>query len=418
VIEAGHERSSGEPGLPSRIGFFASLRYPDSLILWITHLCSSTQFWMDMVARPWLVYDMSGSVLLLGVVQALRGLPVIVFSGMGGIMADRFDRARLYAAVRWANALSLFALTALLVSGQAEVWHILVLTVLSGIAGAMEFPIRQSLLPSAVPSHLLMNAIALNSVGRQLTHLLAPSAAGVLIATSSISGAYVAQCLIALFAAALPMFLRIAPLSQSAAHESVGANVVGALRYVRANEMILTLLVLALAQRFFTGSYQTMFPVFAKDIYGAGEVGFGLLNSAIGAGAFVGALAIAVAGSFSRKGTLLLVGAALQALGLILFSAAPWFGLALALTAIVGCVQTAYFTMNNTLLLARVSEEYRGRVLSLYDMDRGLTPLGAILLSWIATVAGAPVAVALMAAPMIPLMLVVLWRVPRLRDAE
>jgi MFS family permease len=338
---------------------------------------------------------------------------------MGGIMADRFDRARLYSAVRWANAASLFALTALLVSGRTEVWHILVLTVLGGIASAMEFPIRQSLLPSAVPSHLLMNAIALNSVGRQFTHLLAPSVAGVLIAKFSISGAYVAQCLLALFAAALPIFLRIAPLSQSAAaRESVGANVVGALRYVRANEMILTLLVLALAQRFFTGSYQTMFPVFAKDIHGAGEVGFGLLNSAIGAGAFLGALAIAVAGSFSRKGTLLLIGAALQAVGLILFAAAPWFGLALVLTAVVGVVQTAYFTMNNTLLLARVSEEYRGRVIALYDMDRGLTPLGAILLSWIATVAGAPLAVALMAAPMIPLMLVVLWRVPRLRDAE
>jgi len=371
-----------------------------------------------MVARPWLVYELSDSIILLGVVQALRGLPVIVFSGMGGIMADRLDRTKLYAGVRWANAASLFALTALLISGQAEVWHILVLTVLGGIAGAMEFPIRQSLLPSAVPSHLLMNAIALNSVGRQLTHLLAPSLAGVLIASSGITGAYVAQCVISLVAAALPIFLRIAPTSRSASQESVGANVVGAIRYVRANEIILTLLVLALAQRFFTGSYQTMFPVFARDIHGAGEVGFGLLNSAIGAGAFVGALAIAVAGSVSRKGTLLLVGAALQALGLILFAFSPWFGLALALTAVVGVVQTAYFTMNNTLLLARVSEEYRGRVLSLYDMDRGLTPLGAMLLSWIAAAAGAPIAVALMAAPMIPLMLVVLWRVPRLRDAE
>jgi MFS transporter, DHA1 family, staphyloferrin A biosynthesis exporter len=417
LIETGAESTPRESA-PTRIGFFASLRYRDSLILWITHLCSSTQFWMDMVARPWLVYEISDSVLLLGVVQALRGLPVIVFSGMGGILADRVDRTKLYAVVRWMNAASLIALTALLLAGRIEVWQILVLTVLSGIAGAMEFPIRQSLIPSAVPPHLLMNSIALNSVGRQLTHLLAPSVAGVLIATSGIAGAYVAQSSLALVAATLPLFLRIGPLARTAAHESVGANVVGAIRYVRANEIILTLLVLALAQRFFTGSYQTMFPVFAKDIYGAGEVGFGLLNSAIGAGAFLGALAIAVAGNVRRKGMWLLIGAALQGVGLILFAATPWFGLALVLTAVIGFVQTAYFTMNNTLLLARVSEEYRGRVIALYDMDRGLTPLGAILLSWIATVAGAPVAVAVMAAPMIPLMLFVLWRVPRFRDAE
>ena len=403
---------------PGRIGFFASLRYPDSLILWLTHIAASTQFWMDMVARPWLVYEMSDSVLLLGVVQALRGLPVIVFSGVGGIMADRFDRAKLYALVRAVNAVSLVAMTLLIVAGQTEVWHVLLLTLLGGVASAMEFPIRQSLIPSAVPPHLLMNTIALNSVGRQLTHLLAPALAGFLIYSVGIGGAYVVQSALALFAAGLPVFLHIPSTGQLAKHESVRANIIGAVRYVGANEIILTLLVLALAQRFFTGSYQTMFPVFAKDIYGVGEVGFGLLNSAIGGGAFLGALAIAVAGSLRRKGAFLLIGAALQALGLILFAFSPSFALALVLTAIVGVVQTAYFTMNNTLLLARVSEEYRGRVLSLYDMDRGLTPLGAVLLSWIAAAAGAPIAVALMAAPMIPLMVLVLWRVPRLRDAE
>lgn len=401
----------------ARLSFFASLHYPDSLILWVAHIASSTQFWMDMVARPWLVYEMSDSVLLLGVTQALRGLPVLVFSGMGGIMADRFDRTRLYAAVRWANAASLIALTVLVVSGRAEIWHVLVITFLGGMASAMEFPIRQSLIPSVVPPHVLMNAIALNSVGRQLTHLLAPSLAGLIIASAGIAGVYLVQCAIALLAAVLPIFLRVPRTTRAASHESIGANVVGAVRYVRANEIILTLLVLALAQRFFTGSYQTMFPVFARDIHQAGEVGFGLLNSAIGAGAFVGAMAIAVAGSVPRKGALLLIGAAMQAAGLILFAFSPSFALALFLTALVGIVQTAYFTMNNTLLLARVSEEYRGRVLSLYDMDRGLTPLGAVLLSWIAAAAGAPVAVALMAAPMIPLMLFVLWRVPRLRDA-
>lgn len=417
MAKVGLERSASEP-TGGRPGFFASLRYRDSFILWASHIAASTQFWMDMVARPWLVYEMSDSILLLGVVQALRALPVIVFSGLGGILADRVDRARLYAAVRWGNGATLLVLTALLISGRAEVWHVLALTLVGGVAGAMEFPIRQSLIPSVVPPQLLMNAIALNSVGRQFTHLLAPSLAGGLIYGVGIVGVYVVQSAIAMLAGVLPIFLRVPPTAQVASHESVGANIVGAVRYVRANEIILTLLVIALAERFFTGAYQTMFPVFARDIHQAGEVGFGLLNSAIGAGAFAGAMVIALVGSISRKGTLLVIGAALQAVGLILFAFSPSFGIALALTAVVGLVQTAYFTMNNTLLLARVSEEYRGRVLSLYDMDRAITPLGAILLAWIAAAAGAPIAVALMAAPMIPLMLVVLWRVPRLREAE
>ena len=162
----------------------------------------------------------------------------------------------------------------------------------------------------------------------------------------------------------------------------------------------------------------TLFPAFARDIHQVGEVGFGLLNSAIGGGAFLGALAIAMMGSVRRKGAVLLVGAVLQALGLILFAYSPSFALALVLVGLVGVVQTAYFTMNSALLLGRISEEYRGRVLSIYDMDRGIAPLGAVTLGWIATVAGAPAAVALLAAPMIPITLAVLWRVPRFREAE
>ena len=320
--------------------------------------------------------------------------------------------------MRCGNSAAIILIAILLVTGRLEVWHVFVLTAVEGIFSAAEFPIRQSLIPAVVPHSALMNAIALHSVGRQLTHLVAPAIAGLLIAAIGIEGTYVVQAVIAVGAAALALMLRVPPSSQSAAAESIGQNIIGALRYVRGHEIILTLLILALAQRFCTGSSQTLFPAFARDIHQVGEVGFGLLNSAIGAGAFLGALAIAFMGSVRRKGLVLLIGAVLQGVGLMLFAYAPSFPVALVLTAAVGVVQTAYFTMNSALLLGRVDEEYRGRVLSIYDMDRGIAPLGAVMLGWLAAVAGAPAAVALLAAPMIPIALIVLWRVPRFRDAE
>lgn len=388
------------------------------MVLWLSHITASSQFWMEMIARPWLVYQMTDSVLLLGVVQAVRGLPVLVFSALGGLLADRMDRRKLYQVVRTGNSCVIVLLAFLLVTGHLEVWHVFALTAADGIFNAAEFPIRQSLIPAVVPESALMNAIALHSVGRQLTHLVAPSIAGLLIAAVGIGGTYIVQSVIAIAAVAMSVVLRVPSGSQSAAQESIAQNVRGALRYVRGQHVILILLALALAQRFCTGSSQTLFPAFARDIHQVGEVGFGLLNSAIGAGAFLGAIGIAVIGSVQRKGAILLVGAVLQAVGLILFAYSPSFPLALVLTALVGIVQTAYFTMNSALLLGRVSEEYRGRVLSIYDMDRGIAPLGAVTLGWLAAVAGAPAAVALLAAPMIPITLMVLWRVPRFRDAE
>jgi len=417
LAEVRGESSAVKPlGQPR--GFFSSLQYPGSMVLWLSHITASSQFWMEMIARPWLVYQMTDSVLLLGVVQAVRGVPVLVFSGLGGLLADRMDRRKLYLVVRTGNSGAIVLLAFLLVTGHLEVWHVFALTAAEGIFNAAEFPIRQSLIPAVVPESALMNAIALHSVGRQLTHLVAPSIAGVLIAAVGIGGTYVVQSVVAIAAVAMTLLLRVPSGSQSAARESIAQNVMGALRYLRGRDVILTLLVLSLAQRFCTGSSQTLFPAFARDIHQVGEVGFGLLNSAIGGGAFLGALGIAVMGSVQRKGAILLVGAVLQAVGLILFAYSPSFPLALVLTGLVGIVQTAYFTMNSALLLGRVSEEYRGRVLSIYDMDRGIAPLGAVTLGWLAEVAGAPAAVALLAVPMIPITLTVLWRVPRFRDAE
>ena len=386
-------------------------------MLWLTHVTSSTQFWMEMVARPWLVYQMTDSVFLLGLVQALRTLPVFFFAALGGLLADRMDRNRLYTVVRAVNAASIIGLTLLLLAGQLEVWHVFALTVLGGMANAMEFPIRQSLIPAVVPEADLMNAVALNSLGRQATHLASPAAAGLLIAAYGIAGCYVAQSALVVASTLFPYWIRAPRGSRAASEESLLQNVTGALTYLRGEEVVLTLLLLALAQRFFTGAWQTLFPVFARDILQVGEVGFGLLNSAVGAGAFLGALVIALS-PFRRKGAVLLLGAGLQALGLVLFAYSPWFWLSMFLTLGIGIVQTGYFTMNNALLLAQVSEEYRGRVLSLYDMDRGLTMLGAVLLAWLANLAGAPMALALLAAPMIPVAMVVAWRVPSLQKAD
>lgn len=373
---------------------------------------------MELVARPWLIYEMTDSVFLLGAIQAVRGLPVILFSGIGGILADRFDRTGLLAATKALNALSLLAVTVLLLAGHLEVWHVFAATLLAGISNAMEFPIRQAMVPGLVPKPVLMNAVALSQITRQLAHVAAPSLAGALIAVIGIGGCYVVQTVLALMTVAIPNLIDAPKGSQLARHESVVQNIIGALTYVRHNEVVLTLLVLAIAPNLFLRAWQPTLAVFARDILDVGEVGFGLLNSATGLGALMGATVIALLGHVRRKGTILLVGLLLQAVGLILFAFSQWFPLSLALIAFVGIVQTAYFSMNGALLLTHVDEPYRGRVLSIYDTDRGLIPLGALLLGALATWLGTPEALALLALPIIPITLIVLWRVPRFRATE
>lgn len=396
----------------------SSLRYRGFVILWLTYLTSSTQFWMELVARPWLVYQMTDSVLLLGAVQAVRGLPVIIFAAVGGILADRMDRQRLLVGLKAAHTGTLAALTVLLFTGRLEVWQVFALTLFDGMANAMEFPIRQSLIPSLVPQAAILNALALNQMGRQVSHVASPSLAGVLIAAIGIGGCYAVQTALALVAAVLSIFVNAPRGSQAAAHESIIDNVASAIRYVKSNQTVLTLIILALAPNLLVRAWQTVLPVFARDVLNVGEVGFGLLNSATGAGSLVGAVVLASLGSVRRKGAILLTGAALQGVALILFAFSESFPLSVVIIGLVGVVQTAYFSMNNALLLTHTSEDYRGRVLSIYDMDRGLIPLSAMLLGWMATVVGTPAALALLAAPIIPLALGVLWRVPRFRNAE
>jgi MFS transporter, DHA1 family, staphyloferrin A biosynthesis exporter len=409
--------SGEDPAVPIHTGFFAALRYRPFLMLWITHMSSSTSFWMEMVARPWLVYLMTGDPLQLGGIQAVRGAPVLLFSGIGGILADRLDRNILYIATKVINAVSLVLTTGLFFTGHLDILGLYLLTLVAGIANAMEFPIRQSIVPSLVPSHVLLNALAITQVGRQLTHVLCPAIAGVIISVFGIGVCYAVLCTLAIVTAALPNLINAPAGSRAASNQSILQNIGSAIGYVRHNEIVLALVLLATAPNFLIRSWQPQLAVFANEIHHVGEVGFGLMNTAIGVGALLGAVIIASMGSVRHKGSILLAGLGLQSLGLVLFALTPWFPLSLLVLGLMGLVQTAYFSMNNALLLSNVDEEYRGRVLSLYETDRGLIPLGAVLLGWLATVIGTPMAIAVLAAPMIPLSLLVLVLVPRFRDA-
>ena len=410
--------ASEDPAVSPRLGFLASLRYRGFLMLWLTHMSASSQFWMEMVARPWLVYLMTGDPLQLGGIQAARGAPVLLFSGVGGILADRLDRNKLYIATKVINAVSLVLTTGLFFTGLLDLVGLYVLTLLAGVANAMEFPIRQSIIPSVVPKQVLLNALALSQVGRQLTHVLGPAIAGLIIGLFGIGACYGVLCVLAITTAALPNLINAPPGSRAASGQSIVQNIGSAVGYVRHNEIVLTLVVLATAPNLLIRSWQPQLAVIANETYHVGEVGFGLMNTVIGIGALLGAVAIASMGSVQHKGTIMLAGLGLQSLGLVIFAVTPWFPVALLVLGLMGIVQTAYFSMNNALLLGNVDEAYRGRVLSLYETDRGLIPLGAVLLGWLATVIGTPMAIAVLAAPMVPLSILVLILVPRFRDAS
>lgn len=342
---------------------------------------------MEQVARGWLIYDMTGSPFLLGLIQATRAVPLLFFGVLGGVIADRFDRKRQLILAQLANMVLNLILAGLILSGQVQTWHVFVTAFLAGSVMAFQQPARQSMIPDLVDRKDLMNAIALNSAILNGTRTLGPTVAGMVIAVLNVGGSYIFQAGMFLFATVWTFQLQV-PLQNDSdsytASRSMWGNLTDGFGYVRSNPIVLSLLLVSLIPIVLAQPYSALIPVFAKDIYDIGPAGQGVLLSAPGVGAIVGALVIASWSDLPHKGLVLLAGVAAFGLGLIGFGLSPNLALALFSLFIVGAASTAYRSLNQTLLQTNTEDSFRGRVMSLYLLDRGLAPLGAVLAGFLA----------------------------------
>ncbi|MGZ8486666.1 MAG: MFS transporter [Candidatus Binatia bacterium] len=398
---------------------FSSLRHADFRYLWTGTVMMSAGQWVQQVTLGWLLYDLTGNSVLLGALNGLRALPFLVTGPMAGVAADRMDRRKLLLGTQWVLIATAVIFGGLVWSPYLHVWHIFVFTLITGIAWTITEPVRMSLIPSAVPKGELANAVALNSGGFNMMKVIGPALGGALIAWVGAAENFFVQALA--YAGVLWMIYRmnVPPQRAEASHTSALANLKEGFAYVWSTPAVFALMALAYVPRIFAVPYQTLMPVFQKDVLKIGPEGLGLLMAAPGIGAVMAILTLASMGNrIKRQGRFLVGSIFVLGAAIMLFSQITWFPLALVTLVIVGMFQMFFLASTATMLQMIVPDELRGRVLSLYMLDRGFMPLGALFAGTSAHFLGAPTTVAIMGAIVIVLTALVAWRIPAIRQLE
>lgn len=409
-----------EQGPPARVPrTFSSLRHRDFRLLWVTSLINACSGWLQQVTLGWLAYDLTGSALTAGLVWGVRALPSLLIGPIGGVFGDRFERKRGLQVNSGYMAVLALGFALLLAVGNVQTWHILLFTVLQGLGQAMVGPVRQAVVANTVPREDLMNAIALNSFAQNLMRVVGPALAGVLIALSGPALNFGIQSVayVIVFALILPLRTPYTNISARRAHVSLAESFVDGLRYVRRQPTILGLMLLALVPTLFTTPINLgLLPVFARDALKVDSTGLGLLYSVQGIGAVIGTLTLASLGNFRRKGLLLSAAAACLAIAITLYSQVPIFLMALPLLALGTCCFMTYNTLTQTIIQTITPDEYRGRVMGLYMMDHGLSPLGAFVFGGLAELYGVRTAILVAGICAMVSVTVILTRFPAIRS--
>lgn len=397
---------------------FSSLRHRNYRLLWTGTLISSSGDWMDQIALNWLMYTLTNSPVYLGLLNFCRLAPILLFTLIGGVVADRVERRRLMFTTQSVAMVLALVLAILVSTGVVQVWMVLLIAAGRGIMLSFNMPARQSLISELVPSEDLMNAIALNSATLNLTRVIGPAIGGGLIATVGVAGAFylnAASFLAVLYGLAMMRFPERPPKRRKA---GLLTELAGGIRYLRGQPALRTVVILALLPMIFGMPYMTMLTVFARDVLHVGGGGLGLLTACSGAGAMLGALTVASLRGARRRGRLMLAGLVGFGLALLLFSSSPWLWLSLPALMAVGASQQVYNATNNTLIQVYVDEEYRGRVTSTLFLNRGMVPLGTLMAGFGTAAFGPQLTMGAMAVVLIAMALLAMRFAPAARDLE
>lgn len=404
------------PARPWTRRTFAALAHRNYRLMWTGTLVSHTGDWMDQVALNWLVISTSGSPFDLALVNLCRGLPILLFTLVGGAMADRFERRRLMMVTQSCAMALAFVLAAMVLAGTVSLLLVAAVATARGIVVSFNLPARHSLVPALVPREDLANAVALNAMTQNVTKIVGPALAGLIIATLGTGACFLING-ISFLAVLWTLHAVRVPETAPAAEEvlPLRRSIAEGLRYVRDDRAVLLLVLVALVPTFFGQPYMTLLAVFAHSVHEVGPEGLGLLTSSAAAGAVAGGLLLAGRSRGAASGRAML--AYLGGFGAMLcaFALNPVWLLAPVLLVGVGMMQIAYSATNNTILQMRVPDRMRGRVMSILLLNRGLVQLGAAFAGTLSGFVGAPTAVAMTGGTIVVFAAVVWWRSARLR---
>ncbi len=392
-----------------------ALRHRNFQLFFAGQLISLIGTWMQNVAQAWLVYRITGSSALLGMVGFAGQIPVFFISPLGGLIADRYSRQRTVIATQTSAMILAFILAGLTLTGRVQVPHIFVLAALLGVVNAFDIPARQSFLVEMVGREDLINAIALNSSMFNGARIVGPAVAGILVAAIGEGWCFFANG-VSYIAVIIGLMMIKVPPTATPKKGSAMSHIAEGFRFAARTTPIRALLLL-LGLVSLTGMpYAVLMPVFADHIFHSGARGLGILMGFSGAGALIGALALATRQGVIGLGRWVAVSTGVFGASLILFSLSRSFWVAAALLVPVGLAMMTQMGASNTLIQTMTPDPLRGRVMSVYSMMfMGMAPLGALLAGVMADRFGAPFTVAAGGAVAIVGSIVFSLRLPALR---
>ena len=371
---------------------FRSFQYRNYRLFFGGQSISLVGTWMQRIAMPWLVYHITGSALLLGVVSFAGQIPTFILSPVAGVLTDRWNRYYVLIASQIVAMLQALALTWLYYAGTIEVWHIVVLSAVMGCFNAFDVPSRQSFVIDMVErKEDLGNAIALNSLMFNGARLIGPSIAGILLATAGEGICFLINAISYIFVIASLLMMKVAPRKRWKGSSHISKDMKEGFNYAFGFAPIRHVILLLALVSIMSMPYTVLMPVFAKEVLHGGSHTFGFLMGAAGVGALMGGLYLASRRAILRLGRIVPIAATIFGAGLIAFSLSRYYPLSLFLMIISGLGMMLHTASSNTILQTITDDDKRGRVMSFYTMAiMGTAPFGSLMAGGLARVIGAP----------------------------
>jgi len=386
--ESSNERVNSIFDLSTR---FRALKHRNFQLFIVGQLISLIGTWMQTTAQQWLVYRLTGSVALLGVFGFANQVPMLLLAWMGGYAGDRYNRHRGVIVTQTCSMLLAFALAALTLTHVIRVWHLIVIAFLVGIVNAFDVPIRQAFFVHMVGKDDLPNAIALNSSIFNGARVIGPAVAGFTIVLVGegwcffLNGVSFIAVLVAL------LMMRIERSEGQRAEESPIRSFIQGFRFAMSDVPIRSALLLLSVLSLFGLQYAVFLPIYAKDILHGGAKALGLLMSAAGVGAVLGALQFAARTQYKGLTRWMATTCTVCGIALMVIAAARTFWLCAVVLFVVGFAATSQMAATNTMIQRRVPDEMRSRLMAVYaTMFMGVQPIGALIAGGVAKHLGAP----------------------------
>jgi predicted MFS family arabinose efflux permease len=373
---------------------FKAFQYRDFRLMWIGACTSTTGTYMQVVAQAWFIYTLSNSAFLLALDQVLGGLPILLFSLVGGVIADRIDRRYVLLGSQYVQMTSAFALTVMVALGLNHVWPVLMLSFINGCAQSFGGPAYAALIPTLVDREDMPNAIALNSIQFNVAVTVGPALGGLALHNLGMKWCFGLNGLSFLAPIISLSLLHIRFLPEKTS-ESILESMKQGFRFIRKQGAMEILIGIAFAMTFLAIPVRTFLPVFAKEVFHRGSETYAWFLSLSGLGSILGALLVAGIGNVKNKGRIALTMMTCLGAAMAGFALSKTLAISYLMMFLVGGAMIAVFAMVSSLVQLITSNEMRGRVISVYNCAfRGGMPLGNLVTGKMVPMYGAPIVVA------------------------